>query len=390
MSALSPIPPVSAPLVRVSAAEAGMKLLRFLERRLGGGQPKSVLHKWLRTGQVRVNGSRAKAFDLLAEGDAVRLPPFALGQLRQGNDAPAKEPSGEQPLVGPDAGANPGTNLGKGLQLVDRQGDCLVLLKAGGLPSQGGSGHDDSVAHRLARAFDGANFIPAPAHRLDKDTSGLMLAGASHAAQQSLHRLFARNGIAKYYLAWVRGHMPVKGPFALVDTLSLGREATGRELVQALPGGSCLPVDDARLQTLCAGGPAQSPGLALTLAVFVPLPAQRASGPPEAQANLLLLRPLTGRKHQLRVQLAARGLPILGDKRYGLAPDKVLPRLYLHAWCLRLPHIEPCGRVIPGRECLFAAPPPWEAPFSPPPETLQKAREGLDLAAGALFADDSP
>ncbi len=291
------MPPPPNTLV-VNREEAGLKLLRFLERRLA--LPRSLLHKWIRSGQVRVNSGRAKAFDRLDAGDKLRLPPFAAPDVAA---PPAPEPK----------------DLGPGLKLVGRAGDILVLDKAAGLAVQPGPGISDSVSQRLAQAYAGLTYLPAPAHRLDKHCSGLILAGLTHTAQRGLHELFAaeNSGLVKEYLAWVSGDWP-GGETRLEDFLESGLDADGLERMRlAEPGAAIRPGRPDRAKR--------------ARATAFPLRARLRAG---LVFTLLRLTLLSGRKHQLRVQLAGRGRPIVGDARYGGPPH---PFLLLHAWRVTLP-----------------------------------------------------
>jgi 23S rRNA pseudouridine955/2504/2580 synthase len=290
----------------VTPEEQGVKLLRFLERRLQGHAPKSMLHKWIRTGQVRVNKGRAGPYHLLDAGDTVRLPPFALA--RQIQEAPDLE-----------------LDLGPGLRVLEQTADYLVLAKSAGLPTQPGSPNTnrgaDSVAGRLCAAFVDAPFIPAPAHRLDKQTSGIVLAGKNHTAQRRLHDLFRENAVSREYLAWVPGVWPHEQAVLLKDNLEQEH-----------------------------GSPVQ--------ALSVALPVQYLEG----EAALLLVRLLTGRKHQIRVQLASRSFPVIGDARYG---GPAFPLMLLHAYALGLPdEAEPSWSLLPE----------WPAPFMPDAARLFSAR----------------
>jgi 23S rRNA-/tRNA-specific pseudouridylate synthase len=502
----------------VAAAEAEMKLVRFLQRRLSESRPLPLLHKWIRSGQIRVNGRRSKAFARLAEGDIVRLPPFALpasfasnanaelpprfafpstvpntgaepppfafpasstsnasaglrllqnpsNRPRHNPEAsfadskPLPAPGPETEACKPDRGGSAATPpaLGPGLGIVAVSGDLLVLNKSAGLSCHPGSASGrnagkttsgeraagkmtagDSVSARLSAAFVAYSYIPAPVHRLDKRTSGLLLAGLSHTRTRRLHELFRQGGIARYYLAWSWGCVPWDGTRILKDRTEK-RFVAGRELVCALPADnpedppSCaslsavagtfegphppLPlmpgytsvditakplapllhtpthaVADATeepysAQTLsdCSGQSPDVPiaalfprgreglekGRALCAARVVQrlkaasLPSELRSastargGSGEPAATLLLLRPLTGHKHQLRAQLAARGFPLIGDPLYG---GPLFEHLLLHACALRLP---PGELATKGESELFFLAPPWGAPFTP-------------------------
>ena len=152
--------------------------------------------RWLRTGQVRLDSRRCKPFVLVAEGQDVRIPPF----LPEESQPPV--PHGVPPL-----------------EIIFQDRDMLAVNKPAGLPSQPGTGHADSVATRLRAMFADADFIPAPVHRLDRDTTGVLLAGTTHAALKQLSRDFAQSRIRKTYLAWVRGIWPHTGEMLLEDSL---------------------------------------------------------------------------------------------------------------------------------------------------------------------------
>ncbi len=295
-----------------------MKLLDFLARRLGPEIPQAQLHRWIRTGQVRVNGGRSKPFARLAEGDAVRVPPFAV-PLRSEGGAEGPEPV-------------PGQEFGNGLRLVALTEELLVLDKDSGLAVQPGSGQTDSVAQRLADFFAGAAYVPAPAHRLDKETSGLLLAGRTHAAQRRLHGLLGQDreageseGLIKEYLAWVPGRWPWTEPVTLEDNLEKRTAATGSRAGKE------------RVEVVADGGGQKALAIASACRVAESM-------------SLLRVRLVTGRTHQIRVQLASRGFPLFGDRKYG-GPQA--PRLMLHA----------CGLALPGGRA-FRSLPSWPAPFS--------------------------
>ncbi len=286
--------------LRVGAREEGEKLLRFLERRILDAPPASLLHRWIRTGQVRVNGGRSKPFTLLREGDEVRLPPFAAPR-------PLAAEAGGPPELGPD------------LPVVSCSDDLLVLAKPAGLAVQPGTGQSDSVADRLRAAYAGAAFIPAPAHRLDAPTSGLLLVPLAQKARTEVHAAFAAGGIGKEYLAWAAGVPPAGDSFEMLDTLEKLADAHGFERV--------VPSSEGREARA-------------TVTVL-----KRGEG-----ACLLRIRLHTGRTHQIRAQLAARGLPLIGDRKYN-GPNH--PALLLHCFRLTLPD----GRV-------FTLLPNWTGPFA--------------------------
>lgn len=314
-----------APLA-VTAAEAGQKLLQFLARRVNA--PHGELHRWIRTGQVRINGGRAKAFDRVCEGDLVRVPPFAT-------TGPAGEGSG--PARGGFSGA---LTQGRGtIAILAETDDVLVINKPAGLPTHPGTGHTDSLATRLAAAYPDAPFRPTPAHRLDRDTSGLILVAKSYAALRGLCEAFAaRNGVIKEYLAWVAGACLWDTPRTLEDWLRKSGVDIGPADARRRSGGG-RPRE--RVVVSGRNGPPESaepPGRAARLTARS---VARIDG-----ASLLHIRLHTGRTHQIRSQLAARGFPLIGDVKYG--GPFAATGLKLHAFRL----------TVGGR--TWTAAPPWQ------------------------------
>ncbi|MGE4292900.1 MAG: pseudouridine synthase [Desulfovibrio sp.] len=319
----------------VTRAEDGQKLLQYLERRLQGAVPRSAIQKWIRTGQVRVDGGRKKPFDRIAEGQLVRIPPHTPGESG-GHAAPASA----SPLPSRPA-----------LEIVHEDPDLVVVAKPAGLPAHGGTGHDDSVAARLAARYPGSDFAPTLAHRLDRDTSGLLLAARSYARLRELNELMASGVLRKTYLAWVRGRWPHAGEVVLEDRLEK-RGAPGGERVAAGSGKTAL----ARVRPLI-------------------LPEPTATT--DENVSLLAVTLLTGRTHQIRVQLAERGHPLVGDRKYGAASESKTSvnskhsTMYLHAFRLTLPDLE------------LRLPPPWQGRFAVPEHILQALQAVLDR-------DDAP
>lgn len=281
----------------VSHAEAGQKLLSFLSRRLG--TPQSALHRWIRSGQIRINGHRCKPFARLEPGDTIRLPPQALAELaaKPGNAGLPQLP----------------------LDYLSQEGGIWAINKPAGLAVQGGTGQADSICARLEAQFSHSAFLPAPAHRLDKDTSGVLLTGASYEALRQLHEWFACGQIHKEYLCWIQGRW--QGPPRLLR----------HWLTDARKDGNMTAHDN------------PAPGGQLALCFAMPIAARN-------NYSLLQIRLFTGRKRQIRAQLAASGRPIAGDKLYGGPPLE--DGLKLHCMRMTLPD---------GRE--FSCLPPWTGNF---------------------------
>ncbi len=318
----------------VSTEEAGQKLLQFLTRRLAGAVPGSALLRAIRTGQVRVDGGRKQPFFRLTAGQEVRVPPFDTAPQQDGR--PGSLNSDIRPATRPEP---------LPLAILYEDAGLIAVAKPAGLCAHAGTRHPDSVADRLKALYAGAPFLPVLAHRLDKDTSGILLAARSYAELRRLNELFATGGVSKTYLAWVDGVWPGQTEQRLEDSLerlnlAAGEVAGRKKIVRAEPG------------TRKDGGDAGK----LAICEVTPLVRKRA-------ATLLQVRLLTGRTHQIRVQLTLRGHPVISDAVYG-RKVRALPML-LHALCLRLPE-----------RALFLAP-PWSAPFALSEALLERLRQGL-------------
>lgn len=300
----------------VSRAESGQKLLNFLQRRISA--PVSDFHRWIRTGQVRVNGARARAFDRLNEDDMVRVPPFAE-RLPAGSGSQSPSPTAKKRSR---------------LDVVYEDEDVLVLAKPAGLPVQGGTGHRESVASILAGERADADFVPAPVHRLDRDTSGLLVAGKTYAAVRLLTDALAGRSDerpCKEYLAWVEGAWHLPSPTELRDFL----------------------VKDRQEQRVKSRGPEKDSEAREARCIVTRLTERSVHGQPY---TLLLIRLLTGRTHQIRVQLAERGHAIVGDPWYGRPGSRQQEGLKLHAFRLSIP-------VPGGQRRTFRLLPPWKDPW---------------------------
>ncbi|MEM7226619.1 MAG: RluA family pseudouridine synthase [Pseudomonadota bacterium] len=287
--------------VEVSEAEAGQRLDRWLKQQLPqvgyGG-----LQKLLRTGQVRVEGRRAKPDTRLEAGQSVRLPPLA-----QEAPAPRRVPleiSAEEAEALRD-------------RVLYRDEMLLAIDKPAGLAVQGGSGqrrHLDAMLEALR--FEAAE-PPKLVHRLDKDTSGVLLLARSAGAARALSKVFRDNLAQKTYWAAVAGvPNPTRGK--IDQALTKAKGAQGRELVGADPEDGPPAVTFYQVAARC-----------------------------RALASWLVLRPITGRTHQIRVHCAALGHPILGDGKYGGRPAFLPKRpkgvaapaqLQLHAREIAVPH----------------------------------------------------
>jgi len=293
--------------VIVTQAESGQKLLQFLERRLTGDVPRSAIQKWIRTGQVRVDKGRKKPFDRVNAGQTVRIPPYTPGEEKQVSQT-------------------------HDIAVAYEDAELLAMAKPAGLAAHGGDGVTDSVMARLRAKYREASFMPTLAHRLDRDTSGLLLAAKSYETLRELNDLFAANGVAKVYLAWVEGRWDEPDGVILEDVMEKNG-APGREKVRTGSGKTAL----ARVTALALG----------------------------RERSLLAVRLLTGRTHQIRVQLASRGHPVVGDKKYGKNTSRT-PRpsrtsMRLHCYALH------------AGERTISLKPAWSGGWEVDREALQKA-----------------
>jgi 23S rRNA pseudouridine955/2504/2580 synthase len=291
---------VSVAAVRVADDEAGVRLDRWFRRRypeLTHGR----LEKLLRTGQVRVDGKRAKSGLRLAAGQTVRVPP--LGQ-------PANRAAPEKPVAAADARM-------LAARVLYKDDDVIALDKPAGLAVQGGTGTNRHLDAMLDALKFGAE-RPRLVHRLDRDTSGVLLLARTAVAAAKLAAAFRGYDARKAYWAAVVG---VPHPLEGRIDAPLAKEGG--------PKGERVAVEDEDGQR------------AVTRYRVVDRAGKRAAW--------LALEPETGRTHQLRVHAALLGTPILGDGKYGgraafLAGGGISPKLHLHARAIRLPH--PRGGVL--------------------------------------------
>jgi 23S rRNA pseudouridine955/2504/2580 synthase len=318
-----------------------MRVLRFLERRLS--LPRPLLFRLLRSGKIRINLEKTGPERILRTGDEISVPSPFYAQADAGC-------SGEG-TAAPDHGENfwPAGSFGPGLELVHMDDEVLVLNKAPGLPVQPGSKHEDCVSARLKKIYAGSSFTPAPAHRLDKQSSGLILAGRSYLAQRRLHDLFSsrKAELNRIYLVWVSGIWNLPETTLLRDYLRQKKDADGLERVHA--------------EQTPAEGAVDALAEYRTLRVL-----DKSGRAGQKGATLLEARLLTGRKHQIRVQCASRGYPVIGDARYAGSP---YAHLLLHACKIALPALNPdSGFPLPengrGSAATFEARPLWAAPFT--------------------------
>jgi 23S rRNA pseudouridine955/2504/2580 synthase len=300
--------------VRIDEGSEGQRLDNFLTKTLKGA-PKTLVYRIIRSGEVRVNKARASADTRLVLNDEIRVPPVRLPELQTQE---ASVPAREFPILFED--------------------DYLIAInKPAGVAVHGGSGVNFGVIEQMRRARSQAKFLEL-VHRLDRDTSGILLVAKKRSALVTLQDCFRNRTAHKTYAAMVIGQWPVARK---VIDVALHKFLTteGERRVRAVPDDA----DEGRRSITLVKVVRQFKAFAL-LDVTIK----------------------TGRTHQIRVHLTHEGHPIVGDDKYGdFALNKALARgamvegvkferMFLHARELRLPH------PVTGEEIALMAPLPTE------------------------------
>lgn len=273
--------------LEVGEESDAQRLDNFLLRRLKG-VPKSHVYRVVRSGEVRVNSGRAKPDYRLRVGDKVRVPPVRTGIAK----------------------AAPVPRL-LDLKVIYEDASLLVVDKASGIAVHGGSGVSYGVIESLRAARPEAKMLEL-AHRLDRDTSGLLVIAKKRGALVELHRMLREGEVEKIYAAVVKG-VPEKQDFVIRDALHKYVNAKGERRVAVKEGG-------------------------LSAVTKVRLLGK------SKDISLVELRLMTGRTHQIRVHLAHAGHPVVGDDKYGdFELNRALARqgakrLFLHARRLAFKH----------------------------------------------------
>ena len=205
------------------------------------------------------------------------------------------------------------------LRRVHEDEELLLLAKPPGLATQPGKGVGDNVDDLVRAEYRESEWPPALVHRLDKETSGLLVLAKSYSALRTLQRLWRENRVHKLYLAWVSGEVPWSGWTTLRDEMVEDRDSEQKRVLAVC-----------RVRVL-----------------------RRHKG-----CSLVAVSLDTGRKHQIRAQMAGRGYPVMGDRKYGSAGSS--QGLLLHAYRLAW------------RERDFTLPPPWLGRFAVSSEDLKQ------------------
>ncbi|WP_298923693.1 RluA family pseudouridine synthase [uncultured Ramlibacter sp.] len=287
--------------VTVDEDGAGQRLDNFLLRQLKG-VPKTHVYRIIRSGEVRVNKGRAGADTRVEAGDVVRLPPVRTSQ-KAADKLERPAPPREFPVL-----------------LEDEH--VLAIDKPAGVAVHGGSGVSFGVIEQLRQARPAARFLEL-VHRLDRETSGILLLAKKRSALTGLQDQFRERETGKTYLALVTGAWPANKK--VIDTpLHKYLQADGERRVKV------VAKDD-------------PDGMRAITLVKV---AQKLEG-----FSLLEVTIKTGRTHQIRVHLASQGHPIAGDDKYGdfehnkALQKRGLKRMFLHAWRLQFNHPATAERI---------------------------------------------
>jgi 23S rRNA pseudouridine955/2504/2580 synthase len=297
---------------RISTDGAGQRLDKFV-RKLLPELSLSAVYKLIRTKKVRVNGARAEENQLLAAGDLVTIREQAVRS--KGPAEPSKPPA----------------PLARTFKILHEDGHILVCAKPAGLAIHPGTGITGATLVDEVRAYLGevpeGEFKPAPAHRLDRETSGVVIVAKTRQAIVRLSEVFTESEARKVYLALVQGRLDAEGeidlPLAEHQQTAASKDERGVNMQRAFT----------RYRRL-----GQAP-----------------------EAALVEVEIETGRTHQIRRHFAAIGHPVAGDAKYGdfpfnrrLKAEVGLRRMFLHAARIGLAH------PVTGQAMTFRAPVPPE------------------------------
>jgi len=275
------------------------------------GVPKTHIYRIIRSGEVRVNKGRVGADTRLQSGDLVRLPPVRVSE---------RVAEKEQAMTDFTLRGAPFRNF-----VVLHEDEHLIAIdKPAGVAVHGGSGVSFGVIEQLRMVRPGAPFLEL-VHRLDRETSGILLVAKKRSALKNLQDQFRSRQTGKTYLALVRGHWPAK--LKVLD----------KPLHKFLLDGHDVQAGERRVKVVARDDPDGQPSVTL-------VKVRQAS----AEYSLLEVTIKTGRTHQIRVHLASEGHPIVGDDKYGdfdlnkalarVNASPSLKRMFLHAWRLQFDH----------------------------------------------------
>ena len=298
---------------------AGQRLDNYLMRHLKG-VPKTHVYRIIRSGEVRVNKGRASADTRLNAGDMVRLPPVRISErVAEKAQAMAEQVASHAPA--------------KEFAVLFEDDSLLAINKPAGVAVHGGSGVSFGVIEQLRMARPQAKFLEL-VHRLDRETSGILLVAKKRSALKNLQDQFRERETGKTYLAMVLGQWPAN------------KKVLDKPLHKYL-----LPDGERRVKVVAKDDPDGMASLTLVkvrAAGGVVPGTHQASVGSDRGYSFLEVTIKTGRTHQIRVHLASEGLPIVGDDKYGDFESNKnlsransatpLKRMFLHAWRLQCNH----------------------------------------------------
>lgn len=291
----------------VGADDDGIRLDRWFKRHYPALGHAS-LERLLRTGQVRLDGKRAKAGDRLSTGQTLRLPPqvhsihIPVGEISTISHAEHPQLSEQERIFAESL-------------VIHKDSSVIVLNKPPGLATQGGSGITRHIDGLLGHLAFGKNQRPRLVHRLDRDTSGVLIVARTVPAAAALSKSLAQRDAQKIYWALVKG---VPHPLQGTVKAALAKEDVGGR------------------QERMVARPTADEGAKYALTDYAVV--DRAG----SEYAWVAAKPLTGRTHQIRVHLASLGTPIVGDFKYGGATARgssgIADKLHLHARAIDIAH----------------------------------------------------
>ena len=308
----------SVSLITVAEHEAGQRLDNYLIKILKG-VPKSHIHRIIRAGEVRLNKKRCKPDSRIQTGDLLRIPPVRTAEKQRSSENRAQAVPARE------------------FDIIYEDDVLLVIDKPAGTAVHGGSGVSFGVIEQIRRARPEARYLEL-VHRLDKDTSGLLMIAKKRSALVKLHEAIRNDHPKKIYLALGVGKLP-NDSFHVKLPLFKYTGAQGEKMVRVSEDGQSAHTIFRVLNRFSDGLLHQ---VGLSDLTFV-------------EATLK-----TGRTHQIRVHLQSQGCPIAGDERYGdyQANKRLqklgLKRMFLHASELHLAH------PLTGEKLILKAPLPQE------------------------------
>lgn len=288
----------------------GQRLDNFLFREIKG-VPKTHIYRLIRSGQIRINKGRVQADTRLKGGDVIRIPPVRIAETAKTQDvntAPARD-----------------------FPILFEDDAMLVINKPAGVAVHGGSGVSFGVIEQLRKARPQQKFLEL-VHRLDRETSGILLIAKKRSALVKLQDQFRSRVTGKTYLAWVKGAWPAN--HKVIDT----------------PLRKYLLADGERRVRPTTKDDEQGMHALSLVQVQKSWPHHPSIGMPAT--SLLAVTIKTGRTHQIRVHLASNNHPIAADDKYGdfdwnkRLAKQGLERMFLHAWRISFEHPEDGQKMV--------------------------------------------